>query len=184
MSSIYTIAIKSNNAKMTRIFILKKSTNKLKKWAVKEMIIPEKSEEKKEEVSTVNNDNAESTDKVVNADNQISEPAPKKKYNPYSKYRPKKSSEPKVKYGKLIYFGQAGYRDYIIMSEDKKLGKIDDNVDKVKEIYINRHSKSEHWDDPSTAGFWSRWISWNKPTLNECIADIREQFDIEVRLQE
>jgi len=168
---------------MTRIFVLKKSTNKLKKWAVKEMIVPETSEDNKDSTPK-NNDNADVIETNKTEEVPKSESEPKKKYNPYSRYRPKKSTALKIKYGKLIYFGQAGYRDYITMNQDKKEGKIDDDVDKVKEIYINRHSKSEHWDDPNTAGFWSRWIGWNKPTLDECIEDIRQRFNIDVRYQE
>ncbi len=45
-----------------------------------------------------------------------------------------------------------------------------------KNRYIDRHKKNENWNDPTTAGFYSRWITWNKPTLNESIKDTNRKF--------
>jgi hypothetical protein len=36
--------------------------------------------------------------------------------------------------------------------------------------------KGENWNDPYTAGFWSRWVLWNKPTITESIKDIQKRF--------
>ena len=45
-----------------------------------------------------------------------------------------------------------------------------------KERYIERHSKNEDWHNPLTAGFYSRWILWNKPTITESIKDTNRRF--------
>jgi len=59
-----------------------------------------------------------------------------------------------VKYnGKTIHFGAKGMSDYTINKDPKR-----------KALYIARHRKREDWTNPNTAGFWSRWILWNKPT--------------------
>lgn len=45
-----------------------------------------------------------------------------------------------------------------------------------KQRYINRHAKNENWKDPTTAGALSRWILWNKPTLQASIIDYKKKF--------
>lgn len=76
---------------------------------------------------------------------------------------------------KTINFGAKGMTDFILSKGDKKR----------KERYIKRHSgMGEDWNDPSTAGFWSRWILWNKPTLKGSIKDTEKQFDIKIHLIE
>ena len=47
-----------------------------------------------------------------------------------------------------------------------------------KQLYLNRHKKRENWTNPNTAGFWSRWLLWNKPDIRESIKDIQEKFNI------
>ena len=36
-----------------------------------------------------------------------------------------------------------------------------------KQRYITRHQKRENWGKSGafTPGFWSRWVLWNKPTI-------------------
>ena len=59
-----------------------------------------------------------------------------------------------VKYNnRTIHFGSEGMSDYTKHKDPER-----------KERYIKRHQKRENWNDPSTAGFWARWILWNKPT--------------------
>ena len=67
--------------------------------------------------------------------------------------------------GKTIHFGASGYSDFIHNKDEKR-----------KERYIARHQKRENWNDPTTAGFWSRWILWNKPTLQESLLDVKKRF--------
>ena len=68
---------------------------------------------------------------------------------------------------KWIHFGQRGASDYTIHKDPRR-----------KERYIKRHQKGERWDDPRTAGFWSRWLLWNKPTLQASLRDVERRFGI------
>ena len=45
-----------------------------------------------------------------------------------------------------------------------------------KNRYILRHQKNEDWNNIDTAGFWSRWILWNKPSISESIRDTNNRF--------
>lgn len=51
-----------------------------------------------------------------------------------------------------------------------------------KASYLSRHKKREDWNKSGigTAGFWSRWMLWNKPTIQESIKDIERRFNISV----
>jgi Family of unknown function (DUF5754) len=66
---------------------------------------------------------------------------------------------------KTVHFGAAGMSDFTKHKEVQR-----------KQRYINRHSKNENWDDPTTPGSLSRWILWNKPTLSASIADYKRRF--------
>ena len=70
---------------------------------------------------------------------------------------------------KTIHFGQKGYTDYTINKDDNK-----------KKNYLARHKKREDWNKSGikTAGFWSRWILWNKQTINESIKDLQKKYKI------
>ena len=90
------------------------------------------------------------------------------------KYYPYKSDKPDKKYfiitndNKKVYFGQAGASD---MTQHKDPLR--------KERYIKRHSKmNENWTKSgiNTAGFWSRWLLWNLPTIKESYEDIKKRF--------
>ena len=45
--------------------------------------------------------------------------------------------------------------------------------------YLGRHEKKENWNDYMTAGSLSRWILWNRPTLNESIKDYMRKFKLD-----
>ena len=66
---------------------------------------------------------------------------------------------------KTVPFGQKGASD---MTQHKS--------EERKSRYIDRHKKNENWNDPKTAGFYSRWILWNKPTLTESVRDTNNKF--------
>jgi len=62
-------------------------------------------------------------------------------------------------------FGATGYLSY------------PDHKDPVrKELYLDRHRKNEHWDNPKTAGALSRWILWNEPTIEASLRDYKRRF--------
>ena len=76
-----------------------------------------------------------------------------------------KKYEARIDGKKSIQFGQAGASDF---TQHKDLLR--------KERYIDRHSQNEDWDNPLTAGFYSRWILWNKQSLAESIRDTSRRF--------
>lgn len=50
-----------------------------------------------------------------------------------------------------------------------------------KAAWIARHSKlGEDWtkDGIKTAGFWSHWLLWSRPTLKGAINQIRKKFNL------
>ena len=81
---------------------------------------------------------------------------------------------------KKVSFGANGYRDYTLINNKNSkfyLPKIlDRNV--VKDSYIRRHEKKENWNNPLTAGALSRWILWDKKTLNSSIKSYKKKFKL------
>ena len=71
---------------------------------------------------------------------------------------------------KTVHFGSVGYDDYTSITTPDR--------EKRKKMYINRHKKNEDWNDPYTAGSLSRWILWNKKTIEESIQDYRKRFNL------
>jgi hypothetical protein len=49
-----------------------------------------------------------------------------------------------------------------------------------KQRYISRHKKNENWTKSgiNTAGFWSRWLLWEEPTIKEAYNNIKTKFKI------
>ena len=43
------------------------------------------------------------------------------------------------------------------------------NNEDRKKLYLDRHRKRENWNDFMSAGSLSRWILWNKTTLESSI---------------
>lgn len=73
--------------------------------------------------------------------------------------------------GKTIHFGGAGYSDYTKHKDSER-----------KQRYIARHKARENWGKSGikSAGFWSRWILWNKPTLKDSISATERKFGIKM----
>ena len=68
---------------------------------------------------------------------------------------------------KTIHFGDNRYMDFIEYNKiDKQL------ANERRKLYINRHSKNENVNDFLTAFYWSRWLPWEYPTLQQAIANI------------
>ena len=88
-------------------------------------------------------------------------------------YYPYPANDGKHKYyiitssGRKIYFGARGYSDYTIHKDPER-----------KQRYIERHKEKENWTKSgiNTAGFWSRWLLWNKPTIETSYNDIKKRF--------
>ena len=83
----------------------------------------------------------------------------------------KKSSKDGKKYDavidgkKTVSFGQANASDFTKHKDEER-----------KKRYIDRHRKNEDWNDYKTAGFFSRWITWNKPTIEASVRDTNKKF--------
>jgi len=78
-----------------------------------------------------------------------------------------------VKVGnKTINFGASGYKDYTKHHEKSRQGR-----------YVSRHRSRENWSKSGikTAGFWSRWLLWNKPSLGSSIRDVERRFGVKIR---
>jgi hypothetical protein len=73
---------------------------------------------------------------------------------------------------KKIHFGASPYEDYTKHHDENR-----------KKLYLNRHRKRETWTKKgiNTAGFWSRWILWNKKSISESLQDIENKFNIQVK---
>jgi hypothetical protein len=70
---------------------------------------------------------------------------------------------------KKISFGAEGYSDFTKHKDPER-----------KQRYITRHKTRENWNKSGieTAGFWSRWILWNKPTIRDSMNDTRKRFNL------
>lgn len=73
---------------------------------------------------------------------------------------------------KTIHFGASGYNDYTSFPALER--------EKRKKAYIGRHKSREDWtaSGVDTAGFWSKHILWNKPSVQASLADTRRRFDL------
>jgi hypothetical protein len=75
------------------------------------------------------------------------------------------------KHEKTTYFGAKGMGDFISYSKVSSA-----EGEKRKKAYLARHSVNENWNDERSAGSLSRWILWNKPSLEASIADYKKRF--------
>ena len=92
-----------------------------------------------------------------------------------STYIPYPADDGKHKYyiitasGKKVYFGAYGYSDYTIHKDPER-----------KQRYIDRHKKNEFkfWNKSGidTPSFWSRFLLWEKPTIEASYNYIKKKF--------
>lgn len=89
----------------------------------------------------------------------------------------KKSTNKNKKYmvfvdGKTVHFGAAGMSDYTKHKDSERMKR-----------YISRHKKRENWNKAGikTAGFWSRWLLWSKPSLTQSKAYMAKKFSIQFK---
>jgi hypothetical protein len=68
---------------------------------------------------------------------------------------------------KITHFGAKNFSDFTIHKDKER-----------KQRYLDRHKARENWNDYMSAGALSRWIPWNKPTLNASIADYKKRFKL------
>lgn len=72
---------------------------------------------------------------------------------------------------KTIHIGQAGAEDFTSHKDEAR-----------KKRYLERHKKRENWTKSgiNTSGFWSRWLTWNQPSLSASIKDIEKRFNVNI----
>ena len=91
----------------------------------------------------------------------------------------KKSTNDDKKYdayveGKKVSFGDRNYSDFTQHKDEER-----------KRNYISRHgSGNQNWNDLTTAGAWSRWLLWNKPTIRESIKSMEQKFNINIKYKQ
>ena len=81
--------------------------------------------------------------------------------------KPDKKLDAIINGSKTVSFGQKGASDFTKHKDKDR-----------KERYIDRHKKNENWNasGAKTAGFYSKHVLWNKPTLKASIDDINKRF--------
>ena len=67
---------------------------------------------------------------------------------------------------KTVHFGANGMSDYTIHKDKDRMKR-----------YLNRHKKRENWEQCDTAGALSRWVLWNKPSLEGSIKDYKKNLN-------
>jgi len=74
----------------------------------------------------------------------------------------------------ILSFGHTDYQDYTTHKDEER-----------KKRYIKRHENSpgqnHNKSGVETAGFMSRWILWNKPTITASIQDTNKRFNINIQ---
>ena len=73
---------------------------------------------------------------------------------------------------KTIHFGADGYSDFTKHKDNERMKR-----------YDSRHKKREDWTQSGikTAGFWSKWILWSKPSLTAAKAYTSKKFNITIK---
>lgn len=67
--------------------------------------------------------------------------------------------------GRIIHFGAAGYEDYTTHGDPLRA-----------QNYIRRHTAREDFTNPETAGYWARWLLWEKPSIKDAVAALRQRL--------
>lgn len=73
--------------------------------------------------------------------------------------------------GQKVEFGANGYSDFTLHKDPARMLR-----------YLTRHKKRENWSKNgiNTAGFWSRWLLWSKPSLGGAIKLIENKFNVKI----
>ncbi len=73
---------------------------------------------------------------------------------------------------RTVHFGAKGYSDYTIHRDAERM-----------ERYTVRHRARENWTRSGiyTAGFWAKWLLWNKPSLTASIHDTARRFRLRIQ---
>ena len=68
---------------------------------------------------------------------------------------------------KTIAFGASGYEDFTTHGDEER-----------KQRYLARHRKTEDWTRSGilTAGFYARWVLWNRRSVAASVRDLNARF--------
>ena len=86
--------------------------------------------------------------------------------------KPQKKWRVTFENGTHVDFGQKGYSDFTLHKDPVRMKR-----------YVTRHSgMGETWSRQGfhTAGFWSRWLLWSKPSLSGAKRLLKHKFQIRV----
>ena len=83
-------------------------------------------------------------------------------------HRPDKKYDAFIDARKIVSFGAKGYEHFTTHKNEERKER--------KERYLKRHRTNEDWNDPLTAGFYARWLLWNKETLQDSLKDMNDRF--------
>ena len=75
-----------------------------------------------------------------------------------------KKLQAKFEDGPTVHFGASGMSDF---TRNKDPGR--------RKQYLARHRANENWKDEESAGFWSRYLLWEKPTLRAAAEALRQR---------
>jgi hypothetical protein len=69
---------------------------------------------------------------------------------------------------RTVHFGASGYEDYTLHKDPDR-----------RRLYIQRHKRREDWTQSGllTAGWLSRWLLWERPTLRAAIAAANKMYE-------
>lgn len=76
---------------------------------------------------------------------------------------------------KIVHFGATGYKDFTGHKDPER-----------RKSYLRRHSGGrENWTKSGikTAGFWSRWLLWEKDSLTAAIKNIERKFNLDIKVK-
>jgi hypothetical protein len=76
--------------------------------------------------------------------------------------------------GSHVDFGARGYSDYTVHKDKQRMLR-----------YLARHHGKENWTRTGvhTAGFWSRWILWSRPSLQSAVRETERVLRAKIRVE-
>lgn len=76
--------------------------------------------------------------------------------------------------GKAVNFGLRGYSDYTLHKDRARMLR-----------YLTRHRRRESWGPSGkySAGFWSRWLLWSKPSLRAAASQTEKILGYKFRIK-
>ena len=74
--------------------------------------------------------------------------------------------------GRKVHFGAKCYQDFTQHGDDAR-----------RKNFLSRHGAGgQDWGNHETAGYWARWLLWEKPSLTGAAAALRKR-GVKVKLR-